>query len=82
MEAKYLAEEVIIHPNHHLTFGDWIPRVGRIFTVFFPVFLGETNQKPCQEAAVGLMKLGIIPAKFSGSRRCSKDNKTYKPQLE
>ena len=26
MEPKYLAEEVIIHPNHHLTFGDWIPR--------------------------------------------------------
>ena len=21
-----LAEEVIIHPNHHVTFGDWIPR--------------------------------------------------------
>ena len=27
MEPKYLDEEVIIHPNHHLTFGDWIPRV-------------------------------------------------------
>ena len=26
MEPKYLAKEVIIHPNHHLTFGDWIPR--------------------------------------------------------
>ena len=26
MEPKYLPEEVIIHPNHHLTFGDWIPR--------------------------------------------------------
>ena len=25
MEAKYLPEKVIIHPNHHLT-GDWIPR--------------------------------------------------------
>ena len=29
MEPKYLAEEVIIHPNHHLT-GDWIPRVLKI----------------------------------------------------
>ena len=29
MEPKYLAEEVIVHPNHHLTFGDWIPRVRR-----------------------------------------------------
>ena len=27
MEAKYLAQKVIIHPNHHLTFGDWVPRV-------------------------------------------------------
>ena len=26
MEPKYLAEEVITHPNHHLTFGDWIHR--------------------------------------------------------
>ena len=30
MEPKYLAEEVIIHPNHHLKFGDWIPRVLKI----------------------------------------------------
>ena len=27
MEPKYLSEEVTIHPTHHLTFGDWIPRV-------------------------------------------------------
>ena len=26
MEPKYLAEEVIVHPNYYLTFGDWIPR--------------------------------------------------------
>ena len=26
MEPKYLAEEVIVHSNHPLTFGDWIPR--------------------------------------------------------
>ena len=24
MESTYLAEEVIVHPNHPLTFGDWI----------------------------------------------------------
>ena len=24
MEPKYLAEEVIVQPNHPLTFGDWI----------------------------------------------------------
>ena len=26
LEPKYLAGKVILHPNHHLTFGDWIPR--------------------------------------------------------
>ena len=33
MEPKYLAEEVIAHPNHHLTFGDWIPRVWLLTTI-------------------------------------------------
>ena len=32
MEPKYLVEDVIMHPNHHLTFGDWILRE---FNVFF-----------------------------------------------
>ena len=26
MEPKYLAEEVIVPPNHDLRFGDWTPR--------------------------------------------------------
>ena len=46
MEAKYLSEKVIIHPNHHLT-GDWIPRdttdpyeiKGTVFKPTFSAFL-------------------------------------------
>ena len=33
MEPKYLVEDVIIHPNHHLTFGDWILRELNVFSV-------------------------------------------------
>ena len=32
MEPKYIAEEVILHPTHPLTFGDWIHREGCCFT--------------------------------------------------
>ena len=37
MEPKYFAEEVIRHPNHPLTFGDWIPRecAGKPFFLVF-----------------------------------------------
>ena len=33
MKPKYLSEEVIVHPNHHMTFGDWIPRACLIFQI-------------------------------------------------
>ena len=30
--GTYLVEEVILHPNHHLTFGDWILRELNVFS--------------------------------------------------
>ena len=43
MEAKYLAEEVLVHPNHSLTFCDWIPTCREWARCFF-VFFGEMVQ--------------------------------------
>ena len=34
MEPKYLAKELIVDPNHPLTFGDWIPRDSFLWGLF------------------------------------------------
>ena len=34
MEPKYLAKELIVDPNHPLTFGDWIPMDSFLWGLF------------------------------------------------
>ena len=41
MEPKYLAEEVIIHPNHHLT--RWLDPYKGGLGVFVPSWVSQTN---------------------------------------
>ena len=46
MEPKYFAEKVIGHPNHPLTFGDWIPRATKkVMILVVTGILGGSRSK-------------------------------------
>ena len=49
MEPKHLAEEVIIHPNRHLTFGDF----GSLSGVFLRFLFGFGS--PCSISPLGVL---------------------------